>query len=93
MYIPPLKIICILHYFHGNLIGGHQSVTKTLSSRYYCLRMADYIQSYIVGCQHLSIVQEFKRFHRPLQKRVYDITQAALTDVSVHIKYMPRPTK
>ena len=51
--IPPSKIDFILDMYHGTLIGGHQGMNKTLrtlSSRYYCPRLADYIRAYIVGC-------------------------------------------
>ena len=46
--IPPSKIDFILDMYHGTLIGGHQGMNKTLrtlSSRYYCPRLADYIRA------------------------------------------------
>ena len=48
--IPQSKIDFILDMYHGALIGGHQGMNKTLrtlSSRYYCPRLADYIRAYI----------------------------------------------
>ena len=94
--IPPSKIDFILDMYHGTLIGGHQGMNKTLrtlSTRYYCPRMADYIRAYIVGCHICQLFKNSKRFHRPLQKRVYDISQSALANVSMDIKYMPKSSK
>ena len=96
MCIPPSKIDCILDYYHSFIIGGHQDITKTLqtlNSRYYCPRMGDYVRSYIVGCHMCQLFKDPKRFHRPFQKRVYDISQPALANVSMDIKYMPKSTK
>ena len=94
--IPPSKIDFILDLYHGTLIGGHQGMNKTLrtlSSRYYCPRLADYIRAYIVGCHTCQLFKNSKRFHRPLQKRTYDIPQPALANVSMDIKYMPKSNK
>ena len=94
--IPPSKIDLILDMYHGTLIGGHQGMNKTLrtlSSRYYCPRLADYIRAYIVGCHTCQLFKNSKRFHRPLQKRTYDISQPALANVSMVIKYMPKSNK
>ena len=87
--IPPSKIDFILDMYHGTLIGGHQGMNKTLrtlSSRYYCPRLADYIRAYIFGCHTCQLFKNSKRFHRPLQKRTYDISQPALANVSMDIK-------
>ena len=94
--IPPSKIDFILNMYHGTLIGGHQGMNKTLrtlSLRYYCPRLADYIRAYIVGCHTCQLFKNSKRFHRPLQKRTYDISQPALANVSMDIKYMPKSSK
>ena len=94
--IPPSKIDFILDMYHGTLIGGHQGMNKTLktlSSRYYCPRLADYIRAYIVGCHTCQLFKNSKRFHRPLQKRTYDISQPALANVSMDIKYMPKSNR
>ena len=94
--IPPSKIDFILDMYHGTLIGGHQGMNKTLrtlSSRYYCPRLADYIRAYIVGCYTCQLFKNSKRFHRPLQKRTYDISQPALANVSMDIKYMPKSNR
>ena len=94
--IPPSKIDFILDMYHGTLIGGHQGMNKTLrtlSSRYYCPRLADYIRAYIVGCHTCQLFKNSKRFHRPLQKRTYDISQPALANVSIDVKYMPKSNK
>ena len=94
--IPPSKIDFILDMYHGTLIGGHQGMNKTLrtlSSRYYCPRLADYVRAYIVGCHTCQLFKNSKRFHRPLQKRTYDISQPALANVSMDIKYMPNSNK
>ena len=94
--IAPSKIDFILDMYHGTLIGGHQGMNKTLrtlSTRYYCPRLADYIRAYIVGCHICQLFKNSKRFHRPLQKRVYDISQPALANVSMDIKYMPKSSK
>ena len=91
--IPPSKIDFILDMYHGTLISGHQGMNKTLrtlSSRYYCPRLADYIRAYIVGCHTCQLFKNSKRFHRPLQKRTYDISQPALANVSMDMKYMPK---
>ena len=66
---------------------------KTLSSRFYCPRMADYIRAYIVGCHICQLFKNSKRFHRPFMKRTYDISQPALANVSMDIKYMPKSSK
>ena len=66
---------------------------KTLSTRYFCPRMADYIRAYIVGCHLCQLFKNSKRFHRPFMKRQYDISQAGLVNVSMDIKYMPRSNK
>ena len=66
---------------------------RTLSSRYYYPRLADYIRAYIVGCHTCQLFKNSKRFHRPLQKRTYDISQPALANVSMDIKYMPKSNK
>ena len=94
--IPPSKIDFILDMYHGILIGGHQGMNKTLrtlSSRYYCPRLADYVRAYIVGCHTCQLFKNSKRFHRPFQKRNYDISQPALANVSMDIKYMPKSNK
>ena len=94
--IPASKIDFILDMYHGTLIGGHQGMNKTLrtlSSRYYCPRLADYIRAYIVGCHTCQLFKNSKRFHRPLQKRTYDISQPALANVSMDIKYMPKSNR
>ena len=94
--LPPSKIDSILDMYHGTLVGGHQGMNKTLrtlSSRYYCPRLADYIRAYIVGCHTCQLFKNSKRFHRPLQKRTYDISQPALANVSMDIKYMPKSNK
>ena len=94
--IPPSKIDFILDMYHGTLIGGHQGMNKTLrtlSARYYCPRLADYVRAYIVGCHTCQLFKNSKRFHRPLQKRTYDISQPALANVSMDIKYMPKSNK
>ena len=94
--IPPSKTDFILDMYHGTLIGGHQRMNKTLrtlSTWYNCPQMADYIRAYIVGCHICQLFKNSKRFHRPLQKRTYDISQPALANVSMDIKYMPKSTK
>ena len=94
--IPPSKIDFNLDMYHGTLIGGHQGMNKTLrtlSSRYYCPRLADYVRTYIFRCHTCQLFKNSKRFHRPLQKRTYDISQPALTNVSMDIKYMPKSNK
>ena len=94
MCIPP-KMDCILDYYH-TVIGGHMGMTKTLktlATRYFCPRMADYIRAYIVGCHLCQLFKNSKRFHRPFMKRQYDISQAGLVNVSMDIKYMPRCNK
>ena len=96
MCIPPSKFDCILDYYHSTVIGGHQGMNKTLrtlSSRFYCPRMADYIRAYVVSCHMCQLFKNSHRFHRPYHKRVYDISQAALTNVSMDIKYMPKSSK
>ena len=96
MCIPPSKMDNILDYYHDKIIGGHQGMTKTLktlSSRFYCPRMADYIRAYIVGCHICQLFKNSKRFHRPFMKRTYDISQPALANVSMDIKYMPKSSK
>ena len=96
MCIPPSKLDFILDMYHGTLIGGHQGMNKTmrtLSSRFYCPKMADYIRAYVVGCHICQLFKNSKRFHRPLQKRQYDISQPAMANVSMDIKHMPRSSK
>ena len=95
MCIPPSKMDCILDYYH-TIIGGHMGMTKTLktlTTRYFCPRMANYIRAYIVGCHLCQLFKSSKRFHRPFMKREYDISQAGLVNVSMDIKYMPRSNK
>ena len=90
--IPPSKIDCILDYYHSSLLGGHQGMTKTLktlSSRFYCPRLADYVRAYIVGCHVCQLFKDGKRFNRPFQKRIYDISTPALSHISMDIKHMP----
>ena len=94
--IPPSKMDNILDYYHDKIIGRHQGISKTLktlSSRFYCPRMADYIRAYIVGCHICQLFKNSKRFHRPFMKRTYDISQPALANVSMQIKYMPKSSK
>ena len=96
MCIPPSKMDYILDYYHNQVIGGHQGMTKTLktlSARYYCPRMADYIRAYSVGCHICQLFKNSKRFHRPFMKRTYDISQPGLANVSMDIKYMPKSNK
>ena len=96
MCIPPSKMDIILDHYHSQVIGGHQGITKTLktlSTRYYCPRMADYIRAYIVGCHLCQLFKNSKRFHRPFMKRTYDISQPGLANVSMDIKYMPKSNR
>ena len=72
MCIPPSKMDNILDYYHSQVIGGHQGMTKTLktlSTRYYCPRMADYIRAYIVGCHLCQLFKNSKRLHRPFMEK------------------------
>ena len=66
---------------------------RTLSSRFYCPKMADYIRAYVVGCHICQLFKNSKRFHRPLQKRQYDISQPAMANISMDIKHMPKSSK
>ena len=94
--IPPSKIDNILDYYHSTLIGGHQGITKTLntlSTRFFCPRLADYIRAYIVGCHICQLFKNSKRFNNQFQYRAYDISTPALTNVSMDIKYMPTSSK
>ena len=94
--IPPSKMDNLLDYYHSTLIGGHQGITKTLntlSSRFYCPRMADFIRAYIVGCHICQLFKNSKRFNSQFQYRAYDISTPALTNVSMDIKYMPTSSK
>ena len=94
--IPPSKLDNLLDYYHSTLIGGHQGITKTLntlSSRFYCPRMADFIRAYIVGCHICQLFKNSKRFNSQFQYRAYDISTPALTNVSMDIKYMPTSSK
>ena len=96
MCIPPSTFDCILDSYHSTVIGGNQGMNKTLrtlSSRFYCPRMADYIRAYVVSCHMCQLFKNSHRFHRPYHKRLYDISQAALTNVSMDIKYMPKSSK
>ena len=94
--VPPSKMDNLLEYYHSTLIGGHQGITKTLntlSSRFYCPRMADFIRAYIVGCHICQLYKNSKRFNNQFQYRAYDISTPALTNVSMDIKYMPTSSK
>ena len=69
--IPPSKIDFILDMYHGTLIGGHQGMNKTLrtlSSRYYCPSLADYIRAYIVGCHTCQFLRIPRDFTGPCRK-------------------------
>ena len=72
---------------------GMTKTLKTLATRHFCPRMADYIRAYIVGCHLCQLFKNSKRFHRPFMKRQYDISQAELVNVSMDRKYMPRSNK
>ena len=90
--VPPSKIDLLLDYYHGTILGGHHGISKTvqtLSQRFFCPRMADYIRSYIVGCHICQLFKDGKRFARPFHCRMYDISVPALSKVSMDIKYMP----
>ena len=69
--IPPSKIDFILDMYHGTLIGGHQGMNKTLrtlSSRYYCPRLADYIRAYIVAVTHVNCSRIPRDFTGPYRE-------------------------
>ena len=90
--IPPAKIDSLLDYYPSTLIGGHQGISKTLqtlSSRFYCPRLADYIRAYIVGCHICQFFKNSPRFNKHFEQRHYDVSTPALTNVSMDIKYMP----
>ena len=94
--IPPSKIDTLLDYYHSTIIGGHQGITKTLqtlSSRFYCPRLADFIRAYIVGCHICQLFKNSPRFNNRFQQRYYDISTPALTHISMDIKYMPTSSK
>ena len=94
--IPPSKIDTLLDYYHSTIIGGHQGITKTLqtlSSRFYCPRLADFIRAYIVGCHICQLFRNSPRFNNKFQHRYYDISTPALTHISMDIKYMPTSSK
>ena len=89
--IPPSRIDNILDYYHSTVIGGHQGMTKTLktlSEKFFCPRMADYIRAYIIGCHVCQLFKDSKRFHRPFHKRYFDISTPSMSHVSMDIKYM-----
>ena len=94
--IPPSKIDTLLDYYHSTIVGGHQGITKTLqtlSSRFYCPRLADFIRAYIVGCHICQLFKNSPRFNNKFQHRYYDISTPALTHISMDIKYMPPSNK
>ena len=94
--IPPAKIDSLVDYYHSTLIGGHPGISKTLqtlSSRFYCPRLADYIRAYIVGCHICQIFKNSPRFHKHFEQRYYDVSTPALTNVSMDLKYMPTSQK
>ena len=94
--IPPSKIDTLLDYYHSTIIGGHHGITKTLqtlSSRFYCPRLADFIRAYIVGCHICQLFRNSPRFNNKFQHRYYDVSTPALTHISMDIKYMPTSTK
>ena len=55
-----------------SVIGGHMGMTKTLktlSTRYFCPRMADYIRAYIVGCSSVPAFQEFQKISQTIHEK------------------------
>ena len=89
--IPPSKIDTLLDYYHSTTIGEHQGITKTLqtlSTRFYCPRLADFIGAYIVGCHICQLFKNSPRFNNRFQHRYYDISTPTLTHISMDIKYM-----
>ena len=73
--VPPSKMNMVLDHYHSSLLGGHQSMNKTLMTlqeRFFCPRMGDMVRSYIVSCHVCQLFKNSKRFDRPFFQRKYD---------------------
>ena len=89
--IPDSKIDMILHSYHSTVLGGHQGVTKTtmtLRQIYFCPRLSEHVQAYILGCHVCQMFKKGKQFQRPFLKRIHQGAWA-FSRISMDIKYMP----
>ena len=89
--IPTSKVDMLLEHYHTSVLGGHQGMTKTLltlKQHFFCPRLADHVQAYILGCHVCQVYKKGKKFDRPYLKRIH-LGAKSFSRVSMDIKYMP----
>ena len=85
------KIDIFLELFHSSLLGGHMGMSKnvlTLQQKFYCPNLAYHVRMYIISCHVCQTFKNHKRFDRPMDRRIIDISAPTLTDISMDIKHM-----
>ena len=93
--VPASKIDVFLELFHSSILGGHMVMSKcvlTLQQKFYCPNLAYHVRMYIISCHVCQIFKTHKRFDRPLNRRIIDISASTLTHLSMDIKHMPPST-
>ena len=90
--IPTSKVDMLLEHYHTSVLGGHQGITKTLltlKQHFFCPRLADHVQAYIIGCHVCQVYKKGKKMARPFLKRIH-LGAKSFSRVSMDIKYMPQ---
>ena len=90
--VPTSKINIFLELFHTSILGGHMGMSKcilTLQQKFYCPNLAYHIRIYVISCHVCQTFKNHKRFDRPLNRRIIDITAPTLTHISMDIKHIP----
>ena len=89
--IPTSKVDMLLDHYHTSVLGGHQGMTKTLltlKQHFFCPKLAEHVQAYIVGCHVCQVYKKGKKFDRPFLKRIH-LGAMSFSRVSMDVKYMP----
>ena len=93
--VPASKIDIFLELFHSCILGGHMGMSKcvlTLQQNFYCPNLAYHVRMCIISCHVCQTFKTHKRFDRPINRWIIDITAPTLTHLSMDIKHMP-PSK
>ena len=89
--IPDSKIDMLLQHYHSSVMGGHQGVTKTVLSirqLFFCPRLTEHVQAYILGCHACQMFKKGQQFQRPFLKRLHQ-GATSFSRISMDVKYMP----
>ena len=89
--IPASKAHVLLDKYHTSLVGMHAGISKTcytLTDKYYCPRLAQYVRAYITGCHTCQMFKTNKKQLTAFEKRI-NYNAKSMSHVAMDIKHMP----